>query len=146
MQVKREAAKEQGGKEKIRVQPKSEGIRKNITILVVEDDDGCRNSIVRILAKEFKVKTARNGQEGLEKYKEGEIDVVITDLRMPIMDGFTLLMELQDLDPESKVIVVSSLITAENSEMLSDAGAKNIMKKPYDLEELHRAIVSLAGS
>ncbi|MBU0532623.1 response regulator, partial [Candidatus Micrarchaeota archaeon] len=75
-----------------------------------------------------------------ERYKKGGIDIVITDIRMPVMDGFTLLMELQDFDLQSIVIVVSSLITKDNRCMLMDAGAKRVMAKPYDLEELHRAI------
>jgi len=146
MQIKREAAKEQGGKDKIRKPPRSEGIQKNIRILIVEDDDSFRNSLVRTLGKNFGVKSARNGKEGLDKYKEGGIDIVITDLRMPIMDGFTLLVELQDFDSESKIIVLSSLVTDANSCLLMCSGAKKVMVKPYDLEELNRAIQEVSKS
>ncbi len=144
MQAKKRIPKKDGGNGKITGSPKNEGIQKPLRILVVEDDDGCRNSLVRSLDKDFKVKSARNGQEGLEIYKEGGIDIVITDLRMPVMDGFSMLVELQNFDTQVKVIVVSSLVTDANSCMLMDAGAKKVMTKPYDLEELNSAICEVS--
>lgn len=141
MQINKKRPKEHGGNGKIQGAPKSEGIQKHLRILIVEDDEGCRRSLTRTLEKEdFEVETARNGQEGLDRYKKGGIDIVITDIRMPIMDGYTLLMELQDFDLKSRVIVVSSLITKDNLSMLMDAGAKRVMAKPYDLEEIQKAI------
>ncbi|MBU0527325.1 response regulator [Candidatus Micrarchaeota archaeon] len=141
MQINKKRPKEHGNNGKIQGAPKSEGIQKPLRILIVEDDDNCRRSLARTLGKDnFEVESARNGQEGLERYKKGGIDIVITDIRMPVMDGFTLLMELLDFDPKTRVIVVSSLITNDNHSMLMGAGAKRVMAKPYDLEEIHIAI------
>jgi DNA-binding NtrC family response regulator len=115
--------------------------QKSITILVVDDDNlamktGC--AIVKRMGHEFK--TADDGRKGLEVFKQGGIDLVLSDRQMPNMDGLELLKELKKLDPDVKVIVVSGNMRDEDKAELYEAGAAAVMDKPYDMKELMETI------
>jgi len=72
-------------------------MQKQVKILVVDDDPDIREAIYAVLeAHSYQVVTACDGEEGLGKLKEERPDLIILDLLMPKMDGFTVLKELQD--------------------------------------------------
>ena len=106
------------------------------TILVVDDE----NILVDILKVHFKnnykVLTAYNGKDAFEIYKINRIDVVLTDVDIPIMNGLKLLDEIKKINPLAKVYVMS----AENYKIALERGASGFLQKPFSLENLDKII------
>ena len=108
-------------------------------ILVVDDEEGIRE-ITRSTLQAFgySVMTASDGAEAVALYAQNRdtIDVVLTDMMMPIMDGSATIRALQKLDPDVKIIASSGL--TENSKVLEAAhvGVKAFLTKPYTAEKL----------
>ncbi|MEW6551989.1 MAG: HD domain-containing phosphohydrolase [Campylobacterota bacterium] len=81
----------------------------DISILYVEDEDLIRNEIFNILSMLCeKVEMAVDGRDGLEKFRSGSFDLVITDINMPYMNGFEMLREIKLLKPETPAIIISA--------------------------------------
>jgi len=107
------------------------------SVLLVEDDKDIREAVSAVLEAEgYTVLTAGNGKEALEALDRGQPCVVLLDLMMPVMDGWTFLAEvrksrrLQDLP----VVVVSAY-----SERRAE-GVKRVLKKPLDVNQLLAAV------
>ena len=116
-------------------------------ILVVEDDALLRKSVARFIGQRgYKVLEAENGYEALKIFKKEKPALVLTDLRMPIMDGLDLLDELSVESPQTPVIIFSG--TTEESE-INEAlrlGAWDYIKKPikkvdFLMEKIEKALV-----
>ncbi|MFA6545007.1 MAG: response regulator [Limisphaerales bacterium] len=114
-------------------------------ILLVDDDDSCAEMLTKALAAfGYEVERAHNGQEALRLYTAQTVDLVLTDLFMPGMDGMELIMELEKLDPSVRIIAMSGgglgdsgavfLPTAER------LGAVKTLAKPFPLESLRAAV------
>lgn len=79
---------------------------KNYTILYVEDDEGVRTINSRFLNRMFKkLYEAKDGEEGLAFYKKYHPDIILTDIRMPKMDGITLSKNIRKTDKDTKIII-----------------------------------------
>ncbi|KAB7886094.1 response regulator [Poseidonibacter ostreae] len=79
---------------------------KNYTILYVEDDEGVRTINSRFLNRMFKkLYEAKDGEEGLALYKKYHPDIILTDIRMPKMDGITLSKNIRKTDKDTKIII-----------------------------------------
>lgn len=106
-------------------------------ILVVEDGTSLRRLLRQLLERlDYNVTTAANGREGIERYREQEFDLVITDLFMPEMDGLELIQKLSAEFPGARIIAMSGASTA--ADLLSQArrlGARHTFAKPFDTEE-----------
>lgn len=88
---------------------KSQLQKRDISILYVEDEDLIRNEIFNILSMLCeKVEMAVDGRDGLEKFRSGSFDLVITDINMPYMNGFEMLREIKLLKPETPAIIISA--------------------------------------
>ena len=100
--------------------------------LVIEDDADSRDVLLRLLAREgWKVRSAENGAEGLERVAESTPDLILLDLMMPVMDGFEFLTELRSRAEWRKlpVIVVSAKkLTPEEQRFLEDATQRVVTK------------------
>lgn len=118
--------------------PQGEGIyRKHKTILIADDDRTTR-LLVSMIAKKagYGWKTASNGRDALEIYREGGVDLVISDRQMPLMDGLELLRKLRSFDPDVKVIILSGGMSDEHRSEFLQAGAVMVLDKPYDNKDL----------
>ncbi|WP_414622493.1 MASE1 domain-containing protein [Calothrix sp. CCY 0018] len=107
--------------------------------ILVVDDKWENRSVVENLLKPigFEVNEASNGKEGLDKAKEWQPDVIITDLVMPEMDGFELISNLRDSILEDIVIIASSASVFEAEQQKSlDIGANSFLPKPVQVESL----------
>ncbi|MEW6218980.1 MAG: sigma-54 dependent transcriptional regulator [Thermodesulfobacteriota bacterium] len=112
-------------------------------ILVVDDDEGVRTLLADILARhDYEPDTAIHGQEALEKLEVRPYDLVITDLRMPVMDGLTLLGEISRRNLRSSVIVASVFADMEHVVQAMRLGAADFIAKPFPSEEA--VLVTLA--
>jgi len=82
---------------------------KNIRLLFVEDDEAVRTVMLETLSIFFDdIVAMRNGKEGLEGFKKGNFDLIITDLRMPVMDGAQMIEEIRKTDKDIPVIIISA--------------------------------------
>lgn len=113
------------------------------SILFVEDDHMVCLSIGRILAMQFPdatVYTAENGQIGLELYKEHTPEIVITDVNMPVMDGFEMASKIKSIKTETKLIVLTGYSDNNYFERFSEIGFDDYIVKPVDFQKLFTAI------
>ncbi len=92
---------------------------------------------------QFEVLTARNGNEAVEILEATPVNLVVTDLKMPEMDGFELLSYLQNEFPQIPAIVMTAFGTPEIENRLSQTGMMRMLEKPVDFDELTQLILSL---
>jgi PAS domain S-box-containing protein len=117
-------------------------------ILLVEDELALREITKELLESfNYRVLTASDGAEAITLYRrrKGRINVVVTDLMMPIMDGLALIRALRQIDPQAKIIAVSGLASQEKLDEVSTLNLQGFLTKPYTAEQLlttlHRALV-----
>jgi|GEM_PF-6660693 len=116
------------------------------TILLADDEEPIRDVAKNFLEMfGFTVLEAVNGREALEIYKQNaaEITIVITDLGMPVMDGYELFSELKKLNPELPIILSSGYGDAEVSARMGSANISGIISKPYNPGRLREALKSV---
>lgn len=114
-------------------------------ILIVEDDEEILSFIKDQLEEEFHVLIARNGEEGLEIVRNNEIDLVISDIMMPVMDGFTMCKEIK-ADPEHSNVPVVFLTAKGDIESKVQGlrcGAESYIEKPFSMRYLQGQIASI---
>lgn len=110
-------------------------------ILVVDDEEGITTVVQTVLTRRnYTVVTARNGRDALEKLTLAPIDLIITDMIMPDIDGLHLIPEIHRLCPKVKIIAMSGGGTRFGADMyLKEArrlGATHLLTKPFLLNEL----------
>ena len=117
--------------------------RKNI--LLVDDEETFLLSLSEGLKRddaEFDVSTAGNGRKALEAFRSGRrIDLLITDLKMPEMNGFELLAIIRRDYPGTKAILLTGFITEEIEKRLKAIGNYACIEKPVGLDEIRRRIM-----
>ncbi len=113
-------------------------------ILVVDDEPNLRRVLSAQLERDgYEVHTAEDGEQALGILKEHHIDLVITDLRMPRIDGMELLRRAQKLDAELPVVMITAHGTVDNAVEALKTGAFDYLTKPFDQVEV-RTIVAKA--
>jgi CheY-like chemotaxis protein len=119
-----------------------------VRILYVEDAEVIRDTIARLLELNgYEVAYAKNGREGVEKAVSWQPDVILMDLRMPVMDGFKAIDEIKS-DPRTRyipVFVVSAWSSKKDRTQAKIAGATEFFVKPPDLNQLIAAIENVVG-
>jgi len=118
----------------------------NINILVIDDEPDVLKMVERVLELEdYHVSTSINGQQALAKLHEIQFDLVITDIRMPGMDGLEVIRQVKGFDPTIEVIVLSGYATLEHTiESVKEGGAFHFMLKPLNDIDSFYHIVSQA--
>jgi DNA-binding NtrC family response regulator len=110
-------------------------------ILVVDDEDIVRTSCSRTLSPEgFEVRLAKNGVEGLKMANEERFDLVLTDLKMPDMDGIEVLRIIKEKWPETEVIIVTGYQTVDTAVKAIKLGAYDYIEKPFTPDALISAV------
>lgn len=113
-------------------------------ILVIDDESIVRISCKKILSPEgFDVELASDGYEAIELIKKQTYDIIITDLKMPKMDGLEVLEWIKKNSPSSKVIVITGFSTPEIAEKAIATGATRYLEKPFTPETLLSAVQSV---
>jgi two-component system response regulator PilR (NtrC family) len=106
-------------------------------ILIVDDERSMREFLGIYLRREgYRIEAAAGGKEALAVLKARAFDVVITDLRMPEIDGLTVLAEAKRLRPDTEVIVVTAFSTTETAIAAMKAGAHDYLTKPFKIDEV----------
>lgn len=110
-------------------------------ILVVDDEDIVRTSCSRTLKPGgFEVKLAKNGREGLKMMSEEKFDLVLTDLKMPDMDGIEVLRRIKEDWPEVEVIIITGYQTVDTAVRAIKLGAFDYIEKPFTPDALMNAV------
>jgi two-component system response regulator HydG len=105
------------------------------SILIVEDEQVLRESLAELLGDEgYTVCQAANGREAFDLVLQQQVDLVITDVRMPEMDGMTLLGHLRETIPDTPVIVMTAYGTVESAVAAVRSGAYDYLLKPVNFE------------
>jgi signal transduction histidine kinase/DNA-binding response OmpR family regulator len=119
------------------VKPASAPSKASIRILIVDDDPEARSALNKLLGQDgYTLDIAEGGISALDIACARAPDVVITDLRMPGMDGIELLARLKERNSELPVIVVTSLGDVESAVAAMRAGAEDYLPKPIDINAL----------
>ena len=106
-------------------------------ILFVEDEEDLTLIVTDTLRGQgYDVITAANGIEGLEKFKTEPADIVVADVMMPKMDGFTMAKEIRKSSLTVPVLFLTAKSTIEDVEEGFEIGANDYLKKPFELREL----------
>jgi len=110
-------------------------------VLIIEDERAQRDAIVSYLGRTgYAPIAAASGEEALVKLHSGNFAVLITDLRLPGMDGLTLVRRALETDPELGVLLMTAYASVESAVEALRAGAHDYLLKPLILEELARKI------
>ena len=117
-------------------------------ILVVDDDDQFRKMLSKMLKTEgYEVTEAANGNKAIEQHSAQSFDLIITDIIMPDKEGIEVIVEIKDIDPKSKFIVVSGANWYGSDvefEVAKTLGAQ-VLQKPFEHEALLEAIKQIQG-
>ena len=115
-------------------------------ILVVDDEPDLEGLVLQRMRRDirsgrYSFVFARNGVEALEQLNgNDEIDIVITDINMPEMDGLTLLEQIPAFDPKVRCVIVSAYGDMKNIRTAMNRGAFDFLNKPIDFEDLRLTI------
>ena len=116
------------------------------TILVVDDEELMRRFIVSFLSRlGFSSVTAVDGMDALDKMKENKIDAVITDIKMPNMDGIILTRELSTRYPGVPVMVMTAFDEEYSAGTAISLGAREFIKKPFSPDEFAIRLSMMIG-
>ena len=110
-------------------------------ILVVDDEEGARDLFHTILTDEgYDVSLANGGEEALTLFKSIPFNLVITDIKMPVMDGLQLLQEIRKMGSKTDVIMVTAYGEVESYLKAMSLGAAEYINKPIRIKELKRIV------
>lgn len=105
-------------------------------VLVVDDEPDLLAILAFLLEDEgYSVATASSGVEAVERARGEHFDVVVTDLKMPGMDGLEVLAEIGRVDPETRSMVMTGFVSEETRTLLDSQGYPYLLK-PFEIEEI----------
>ena len=113
-------------------------------ILVVKDDKNLRKLIVTCLEKaNYTVFDTKNGEEALELMDRQYVDLIVTDIMMPEMNGYELIKELRDANYNTPILIITAKEDIEDKRVGFSLGADDYMVKPINIDELIMRVKSL---
>lgn len=118
-----------------------------VSILYVEDEQAIREGLLRFFQRRSgKIALAANGAEGFEMFKTIRPDIVVTDIRMPVMDGLTMAKKIKEIAPDIPIIITTGHNDEEFLLKAIDVGIDKYIKKPVDFRELIDVIINLSSN
>jgi PAS domain S-box-containing protein len=112
-------------------------------LLLVEDNAINRQIVLAYLRRGdgLVVEVAENGQEAVDRFRQGHYDLILMDLQMPVMDGYEATRRIRDLDPQVPIIALTANAFQEDMDMTLAAGMNEHLTKPLDLIHLHTVLM-----
>ena len=103
-------------------------------VLLVDDAKASRMIIGKIVKKlgHEVIGQAENGELGFEAYKELKPDLVLSDIEMPVLDGYGMVEKIINFDPDADIVMVTSVVNAQFLQKIMSIGAMNAIKKPVN--------------
>ena len=121
--------------------------RFDITVLIVEDETDILEQLVKIVRRRVKhIFSAKNGEEALAIYKQESIDLIISDIDMPVMDGLTLLKSVREEDEDIAFILSTGLKSLDVLSTAIEYGITSFLPKPIQIDTLIKNIETTAVS
>ncbi|MGA2227648.1 MAG: sigma-54 dependent transcriptional regulator [Syntrophobacteraceae bacterium] len=112
-----------------------------VSMLIVDDERSVRESLMHwFLPEGYRVETAADAMEALDKMKDSSFDVVLLDIKMPGMDGIELQQRLKEIDSQMAVIIMTAYATVDTAVQALKQGAYDYITKPVDPDDLSRLI------
>ena len=112
------------------------------SVLIADDDVGILETLQYLLLNEgYHVTVARDGQDAVNQYKEIKPDVVLMDIKMPVMDGFNAFFKIKEFDENANVVLTSSYaIDNEEYQHAKKIGLVGILSKPFTIANIIKMI------
>ncbi len=106
-------------------------------LLIVDDEPGMRQLLSHVFGRAgHAVRAAENGTKALELLRKEPADLVVSDVKMPDMDGIELLRRLRETQPDAAVVLMTAFATVETAREAFKLGADDFIQKPFDVDEL----------
>lgn len=116
-----------------------------LSLLYVEDDEEISANTSEMLKPFFRsVTLASDGAQGLAAYESGEYDIVLTDIRMPVMDGHVMSQKIRQMNPNQAIIIMSAFEEIDLFKEFIEIGISKFIPKPPVFEHLMKSFVSTA--
>lgn len=116
-----------------------------LSILIVDDEEDILNVLKLILTKEgYQVDTALDGKQALQLFLKKPYDIVLTDLKMPEIDGMELLERIKEIRPETEVLIMTAYASVESAVLAMKKGAADYIVKPFLNEDVKMRIARVA--
>ena len=135
--------------------PYSHNINENINmskdlkkVLIVDDEETLTWSMAKSLSKDrdkYEVIIANNGKEALSQLKDNKIDLVISDIRMPDINGLDLLVKIKKDYPDTKVIIMTAYGSSDVQKEANRRGSLYYVEKPFEISDIRKIIIDLIG-
>ncbi len=110
------------------------------TILIVDDDEGMRDTLTAILKRDYRVLTAASAEDGLSRLRQARVGLMLLDVRLPGIGGLEMLRQVREQRDEVEVIMISAITDVETAVQAMKLGAYHYITKEFDYDAL-RALV-----
>ena len=118
---------------------------RDLTLLYVDDEREIREEMARMLRRYFSVvETAGNGMEGYKLFELNRHDIIITDIRMPEMDGVEMSQKIRGIEPEQVVVVISAYDFSDRLAPFLKKEADGFLLKPVSHHDLVQTLITVA--
>ena len=114
------------------------------TILIVDDDEGMRDTLTAILKRDYRVLSVSSAEDGLSRLRQTRVDLMLLDVRLPGIGGLELLRQVREQRDEVEVIMISAITDVETAVQAMKLGAYHYITKEFDYDAL-RALVRNAS-
>jgi DNA-binding response OmpR family regulator len=117
-------------------------------VLIVDDEETLTWGMAKSLSKEkdqYEVLIANNGREAINLLNENEIDLVISDIRMPDINGLDLLVNIKKEHPQTKVIIMTAYGSSDVQKEANRRGSLYYIEKPFEISDIRKIIIDLIG-
>ena len=115
------------------------------TILIAEDNDSNYILMTYILKRSYQFLRAKNGQEAVDLVEKGGIDLVLMDIKMPVMDGLEATAKIRAAHPELPVVALTANAFDSDRHLAMEAGCNDFLSKPVSSAKCLEAIARLIG-
>src|ERR671917_2068755 len=106
-------------------------------LLIVDDEPGMRQLLSHVFGRaEHSVRAAESGAKALELLRQEPADLIISDVKMPDMNGIELLRRVREFLPDAAVVMMTAFATVETAREAFKLGADDFIQKPFDVDEL----------
>lgn len=107
------------------------------SILIVDDDAGMARTTALVLGRKgYTVTTAQDGPEAIERSREQSFDMILMDIKMPLMDGVEAYRRIKEIRPDAVVMMMTAYAVEDLVREALEEGAYGIIHKPLDIEEV----------
>lgn len=123
----------------------TKGLKK---VLIIDDEETLTWSMAKSLSKDkdkYDVIIANNGREAFNLLKKNKIDLVISDIRMPDINGLDLLVKVKKEYPQTKVIIMTAYGSADVQREANQRGSLFYIEKPFEISDIRKIIIDLIG-